>query len=247
MKSIKFCMFACNSNNPIEIVKFLKGKTNLLIAIKFADFVVASYKNRLTVVKSNLNQYKAWDALSFDELNKLRNQFNVSEVVNDKDFDNYIAKIDVGANPKKLSNVEEKPIFKTPYLLSCVICRLSDDGIKRYLDSLHYILSALESSDSSIDLIITQANKAKFMNNINKYLFISKDQTKQLNTLVNLDYQKLNDKGAKVLFGNSLMGFIVLEDGSIELAYCTLGEKRKGDFADHPLIRLLDSGFHLPT
>lgn len=238
MKELKLFTFASDTKNPINIVKSLKGKSNLILAIKLADLSIARFRNKFIVVKSNINDFKDWDIL--DE------NYQIVEVINTNEFDSEISKIDANAkNMVKEGNKKIMPLFSMPHVISFQKTGLNNSGILRYLDSMNLILNLIEEGNLNIEFIISIANKQKFMSNVNKYQYINASgHSSQITSKISLDYDKLVKDEIDMIFGNPLIGFGITKNKDIELIYLTLDRERKGEFDTHPLMRLLNNNFY---
>ena len=238
MKELKLFTFASDTKNPINIVKSLKGKSNLILAIKLADLSIARFRNKFIVVKSNINDFKDWDIL--DE------NYQIVEVINTNEFDSEISKIDANAkNMVKEGNKKIMPLFSMPHVISFQKTGLNNSGILRYLDSMNLILNLIEEENLNIEFIISIANKQKFMSNVNKYQYINASgHSSQITSKISLDYDKLVKDEIDMIFGNPLIGFGITKNKDIELIYLTLDRERKGEFDTHPLMRLLNNNFY---
>ena len=245
MKELKFFMFAVESDNPNKIVESLKGETNLILGIKVSELALARFKYKYIVVQSKLEQFKLWDCLTLDDLNKLKRNYELVDALETKDYIETIAKIDRG-NEEIVEGYKVVPLFKTPYCKRFDRTYLSDTAIDRYLTSLHKIINEFEIGVGTIDYLVNQSNKERYMRNTNRCQHLGKVHNKQFGSTFTLDYERIVAKGGETIFGNSLMGFVITNDKNIELVYCTLGAEKKGEFDYHPLIKLLDSGFYLP-
>ena len=245
MKELKFFMFAVESDNPNKIVKSLKGETNLILGIKVSELALARFRSKYIVVQSKLEQFKLWDCLTLDDLKKLKRNYELIDALETKDYIETIAKIDRG-NEEIVEGHKVIPLFKTPYCKRFDRTYLSDTAIDLYLTSLHKIINEFEIGVGTIDYLVNQSNKERYMRNTNRCQHLSKVHNKQFGSTFTLDYERIVAKGGETIFGNSLMGFVITDNKEIELVYCTLGAEKRGEFDYHPLIKLLNSGFYLP-
>lgn len=245
MKELKLFTFASDTKNPIDIVKSLKGKSNLILAIKLADLSIAKFRNKFIVVKSNIDDFKDWDILDEDYQDKLKD-YQIIEVINTSEYDSEISKIDANVrNIVKKGNKKIIPLFSMPHVISFQKTGLNNNGILRYLDSMNLILNLVEEGNLNIEFIISIANKQKFMSNVNKYQYInSSGHSSQITSKISLDYDKLVKDEIDMIFGNPLIGFGITKNKDIELIYLTLDRERKGEFDTHPLMRLLNNNFY---
>nr|DAY41583.1 MAG TPA: hypothetical protein [Caudoviricetes sp.] len=239
MKELKLFTFASDSENPSDIVNFLKGKTNLIVAIKLADLALAKVRNRFIVIKSNIDDFKVWEALDSDYLNKTKN-YHIVDVINTLEFDNAISRID--ADIKNIDEEKVRSAFIMPFVMSFRKSELNDRGVLRYLDSTKFILDLIEGG-VSVEEAIKLANKKTFMSNVNKFQYIN-NSCKQLSSRTILDFDLLAKAGIEVIFGNSLICFGITKSKDIILISFTLDKKRKGEFDNHPLLRLLNNNFY---
>lgn len=241
MKELKLFTFASDSEKPLDIVNSLKGKTNLIVAIKLADLALAKVRNQFIVVKSNLDNFRSWEILDDTYLDKLKN-YHIIDVINTLKFDDILSKIDADIRNMKDEGEKTRPLFIMPFVISFRKSELNDDGVLRYLNSAKFILDLIEGG-VSVEEAISQANKKTFMSNVNKFQYIRKD-CKQLSSRTILDIDFLANAGIEVIFGNSLICFGITKNKDIVLIYFTLGRERKGEFDNHPLMRLLNNYFY---
>lgn len=246
MKELKFFVFACDSDNPNDIVNHLKGKMNLILGVKLSDLALARYRSKYIVVQSKIGNFKLWDCLDYENLEKLKSVFNVVDVLDTDEYISQIAKIDMGND--KFDRLDRiKPLFPTKYCVRFDRTILTDQGVERYLDSVHTIINSYESGVGTIENLVALANKQKFMNGVNKCRYLPNDpyNNRMFSGLV-LDFNNMRKDNIDTVFGNSLIGFVIKDNKELELAYCTLDISRKGEFDHHPLIKMLNSGFYLP-
>ena len=246
MKELKFFVFACDSDNPNDIVNFLKDKSGFILGIKLSDLALVRCRSNYIVVQSNLDKFKLWDRLTYEDIVKLKRSYKFVDVINTEEYISQIAKIDMDND--KFDRLDRiKPLFPTKYCVRFDRTNLTDQGIERYLDSIHTIINSYESGVGTIENLVSLANKQKFMNGINKCKYLPNDPYNVSPYRgLKLDYKGMRKTGVHTVFGNSLIGFIIKDNKELELAYCTLSIERKGEFDHHPLIKMLNSGFYLP-